>query len=120
MRNDNFLIAEAIRRNTQESEQDIANENRFRSWSHKWYRAFHVLPKKNQQPMIFRCNCGRKPTHEQVQQYNVFRCDFCDIQSFDLDYKQSIKKWNRINTPIQVKSHKVSPLKSCLYNSGLI
>lgn len=47
MRKDNFLLAEANKRNSQEEEQAIANDNRFRAWSHKWYRVFHTLPQRN-------------------------------------------------------------------------
>ncbi len=119
MRNDNDLLREANKRIDLEEEQAKTNAKRFKKWAYRWYPLFHKLPKKDKSMNIFRCHCGRKPESRQLQAFNVLRCDECDIQAYDLDYKTCIRKWNRINAPVRIENSPVDALEFFVQQSEL-
>ena len=104
MRKDNELLIVANKRIALKEEQAKANAWRFKKWSYRWYHKFHKLPKKEQGMAIFKCTCGRKPALEQVQAFNVIRCDECDKQAFDCDYGAAVCKWNQLTAAIKYEN----------------
>ena len=41
--------------------------------------------------------CNERPTHEQVQRFNVFTCHVCGKEAYHLSYSKAIKRWNNLN-----------------------
>ena len=41
--------------------------------------------------------CNERPTHEQIQRFNVFTCHVCGKEAYHIDYSKSVKAWNNLN-----------------------